>query len=316
MKFTLDSLIEIYMNGSFTDEAQAEFDKLMRKDPVFAERVTQAMAERVGAVPDSLANVSLNLDSKIDGLWQVNKPSTFQRVFKKSAQVALVLAATGGLYGGYKHFWTDQSLAKGEMEAISPVSDASGTYKKQGVTGDSLRDRRTSSTNSNSGKKSIEGIAGKNKNGSQANDSSMSGLPSASGSNLSTPAPLQTPGKQPAQAHPALMANKGEGELGSAGLSTVKRQPSISSVTSTEEGDALRVSIETEKRQKVVVTVVDSNGLLVRHLYQGQWNAGVHLVDWDGKDEIGNPVLPGNYTVVVNADRKTLSGTVVIQPNK
>ena len=65
-----------------------------------------------------------------------------------------------------------------------------------------------------------------------------------------------------------------------------------------------------------MVTVVDSNGLLVRHLYQGQWNAGVHLVDWDGKDEIGNPVLPGNYTVVVNADRKTLSGTVVIQPNK
>lgn len=316
MKFTPDSLIEIYMNGSFTDEAQAEFDKLMRKDPVFAERVTRAMAERIGVVPDSLANVSMNLDSKIDGLWQAYKPSPFQRIFRKTAQVALVLAATGGLYGGYKHFWTDQNLAKGEMEAISTASDASGTHENPGVKGKSLKDQRTSLIHSNSGNYSNEGVTGKNNQGSEANVSSMNALPSATGSNLSTPAPLQTSGKQSAQSHPALSTNKGEGELGSAGLSTVKHQPSIASVSSTEEGDALRVSIETEKRQKVVVTVVDSNGLLVRHLYQGQWNAGVHLVDWDGKDEIGNPVLPGNYTVVVNADRKTLSGTVVIQPTK
>ena len=32
----------------------------------------------------------------------------------------------------------------------------------------------------------------------------------------------------------------------------------------------LRVSVETEKKQNVIVTVLDSNGLLVRRLYQGR----------------------------------------------
>ena len=77
----------------------------------------------------------------------------------------------------------------------------------------------------------------------------------------------------------------------------------------------MRVSVETQKTQNVVVNVLDSNGLLVRRLYQGSWEAGVHQVDWDGKDETRNPVLPGDYTVIVNADGKAMSGVVTVKPH-
>jgi flagellar basal-body rod modification protein FlgD len=84
----------------------------------------------------------------------------------------------------------------------------------------------------------------------------------------------------------------------------------------TQEGNALRVSVETQKTQSVIVNVLDANGLLVRRLYQGSWEPGVHQVDWDGKDEMGNPVLPGDYTVIVNADGKAMSGVVTVKPNQ
>ena len=84
----------------------------------------------------------------------------------------------------------------------------------------------------------------------------------------------------------------------------------------TQEGNALKVSIETQKTESVVVNVLNSQGLLVRRLYQGSWEAGNHQVDWDGKDDLGNPVLPGDYTVTVNAEGKTMSGVVTVQPNK
>jgi flagellar basal-body rod modification protein FlgD len=71
-----------------------------------------------------------------------------------------------------------------------------------------------------------------------------------------------------------------------------------------------------EKTGKVIINVLDSNGLLVRSLYQGVWDPGLHLLDWDGKDEAGNQVQPGNYTVAVNADGKTMSGTLSIRPDR
>ena len=67
MKFSPDSLLQIYLDGSFTEEAQTEFDRLIRKDPVFAERVTQAVAERVGPLPEAaLSAIESKLDTRMD----------------------------------------------------------------------------------------------------------------------------------------------------------------------------------------------------------------------------------------------------------
>ncbi len=82
------------------------------------------------------------------------------------------------------------------------------------------------------------------------------------------------------------------------------------------EGDSLRVSIDTPKTQDVIVTVYDGNGLLIRHLYQGILGAGEHYVDWDGKDEWGNAVLPGDYTVVLDLGGKKMSGILKVLPVK
>ncbi len=86
--------------------------------------------------------------------------------------------------------------------------------------------------------------------------------------------------------------------------------------SSTAEGDSLRVSIDTAKTQNVIVTVYDSNGLLIRHLYQGMLGAGEHYVDWDGKDELGNAVIPGDYNVVLDLGDKKMSGILKVLPVK
>src|SRR5579871_474335 len=101
MKFTPETLLQIYLDGSFTDEAQAEFDALMRRDPAFVEKVTQALSERLGPAPEELVNsVSTSLDAKIGGVWSQYKPSPALRTLKWGAKTALVLGAVGGLFLG------------------------------------------------------------------------------------------------------------------------------------------------------------------------------------------------------------------------
>ncbi len=313
MKFTPESLIEIYMNGSFTEEAQAEFDALMRKDPQFAQSVTTALSERVGAVPEALVDqVSGKLDANIDSVWLKHKPSPMGRVIKQTVTAGVLLAAVGGLYGGYKHFWPQTHAMEGN-EAVPSRSDASGSPRLGNGSGSKISAQ--SKTNL-SGKSELNGNTGapSEKKALENLGTVPGGLHSTGGTVPATSPSFAGKGENSPSNQSGLNGNMGTGSA--AGLSSVKTQPSLLTVPRTEEGDALRVSIETEKSQKVMVTVLDFNGLLVRHLYQGIWKAGVHLVDWDGKDEIGNQVLPGNYTVVVNADGKTMSGQVTVQPNR
>ena len=323
MKFTNETLIQIYLDGSFTEEAQAEFDQLMREDSVFAEQVTNAVAQRLGPAPQSLVDgVAARLDGKMDGVWQQYKPSPFKRVAKSVAKAALVVAtATGLVWGwkqvgpsvlssvGYGNTSSQQVQTPPQVESSSPNADSS--LSRSGVkeakskpSHTALKKTSLASTHSNlsvSVGSKTKGVpvpvgAPSQVGSNPALDSVESSLKKSSISDNVAP-----------QNQPIRLPAKGSNSTVGAGVG----RGGIS-----QEGDGIRVSIETQKTQKVMVTVLDSNGLLIRHLYQGVWTAGDHLVDWDRKDELGNPVLPGNYKVVVNADGKTMSGVVTIQPNK
>jgi len=48
---------------------------------------------------------------------------------------------------------------------------------------------------------------------------------------------------------------------------------------------------------KLVVTVLDGNGQVVRKMELGQQDAGVLTLDWDGRDDAGNAAAAGKYHI-------------------
>jgi len=45
--------------------------------------------------------------------------------------------------------------------------------------------------------------------------------------------------------------------------------------------------------------ILSQNGQLIRVLSNRKFNAGLHQLNWNGKDESGNAVSAGVYTVVM-----------------
>lgn len=54
------------------------------------------------------------------------------------------------------------------------------------------------------------------------------------------------------------------------------------------------------ERGDVVVTIRDASGTIVRTIEQNDMGRGDHLVGWDGRDENGDAVADGDYTVGVD----------------
>jgi flagellar hook assembly protein FlgD len=86
------------------------------------------------------------------------------------------------------------------------------------------------------------------------------------------------------------------------------------SAMTSAQGDALRVAIHSDKDSQATITVFDSNGILVRHLFQDPVQAGDRYVDWDGKNDLGIAVIPGAYNVVLDLNGKKMSGVLKILP--
>lgn len=55
--------------------------------------------------------------------------------------------------------------------------------------------------------------------------------------------------------------------------------------------------------QDVSVQIYDENGKLVRTLKQENQGTGAHSIEWDGKDDDGNTLSGGKYTIKVEAKR-------------
>jgi hypothetical protein len=68
----------------------------------------------------------------------------------------------------------------------------------------------------------------------------------------------------------------------------------------------------TAKMQHVEMRVVDATGRVVRTLLNEDQPAGSHSVDWNGRDDRGNPVASGVYFCVLKAGKEQLSRKMVV----
>jgi hypothetical protein len=325
MIFTPETLIQIYLDGSFTEEAQAEFNALMRRDPVFTEKVTQALAERLGPVSDATVdNLSSRLDGKIGDLWNRHKPSPLGPALKLGLKIALGLAMVGGLF-----FAGRFGLAKfhlGVSSALNGVPPQNVPGMPQA--GEQVQNTKLNQANGESGA-GVSTLPASVLSSGQV-QSSMPSQSQEGGSQTLSPAnadhAVSSPGPSKTEGSTAFSSATGSGQnsLGptrAPAVLTLPAQPipgarNASSAGTTMEGNSLRVVIDTDGAQKVSVTVYDANGLLVRHLFNGVLEAGEHNVDWDGKDDSGNVVLPGDYTVILDRGGQKMSGLLKVLPSR
>jgi hypothetical protein len=290
-----EDLLEVYMNGSFTEDAQAEFDRLVREDPSFAEKVTQAVAQRLGSVPEETVNlVSGRLDARIGEIWEKARPSPFagwlQNSFKAVLALLLLCVVGWGWHYGKTCLQSRITGAKFNTPSADEKQDMALIAKEKGT------DQKTSASSPGtaSGKPSNEMRVAMNR---------------AAGSEV------QKKGSATAQTQPGVQEPAVSPKTTSSSISIQSVSKPGTGTVRTAEGFPLRVSIESPKTQNVALTVLDNNGNLIRHLYQGVWTAGAGYVEWDGKDDGNNMVIAGRYTIVFKAGRKTTSQTVTIQPH-
>ncbi len=91
-------------------------------------------------------------------------------------------------------------------------------------------------------------------------------------------------------------------------------EESSGDIPTTLQGRTLRIRIEVPRDVAGRVTLYDSDGKLVRHLFEGPMPAGTWALDWDQKNNHGAHVGPGAYIVQIEADGKVLSGRVSVAP--
>ena len=58
------------------------------------------------------------------------------------------------------------------------------------------------------------------------------------------------------------------------------------------------------ERSAIRLEVYDAAGQMVRSLLKGEFEAGVHIVVWDGYDQAGREVATGTYFARLRAGRK------------
>jgi hypothetical protein len=247
MSYSPETLLEIFLNGSLTEDAQKAFDALVRRDPAFAEKVTNALAQSQGEAPqESVDQISSKLDGKILDLWNDYKPFSVERVLKPALKWALGLSLWLGLSAGAVYMWFEtahwihwqaESLTAEKLKEEAAVTAAS--FKRAKV----------------AAKKAV--------------------------------------------------AKKTE-------VPAVHTEP-IAVASKPQEGDSIRLALELDQSKNVDITVMDSKGVLTRHLYQGLWKSDQHYVDWDGKNDTGTQVPAGDYTVVIDAEGKKQSGVITIK---
>jgi hypothetical protein len=66
------------------------------------------------------------------------------------------------------------------------------------------------------------------------------------------------------------------------------------------------------KESEVRLQIYDMMGRLTRHIIHARQKAGWHKVDWDGRNEIGQPVTSGVYFVVLNAGEQVQTRKLVV----
>jgi hypothetical protein len=104
---------------------------------------------------------------------------------------------------------------------------------------------------------------------------------------------------------------------------SVANSPSLESSTiahsnavpgASQIGQILRIRVEVPRDLEGRVTLWDSQGQMVRHLFEGAMPKGTWALDWDQKNDKGLLVQPGSYSVHIEAGGQTLTGQVFVAP--
>jgi hypothetical protein len=74
------------------------------------------------------------------------------------------------------------------------------------------------------------------------------------------------------------------------------------------------ITIQLNDPSVVSLKIYSQNGQLIRTLVDGQMVAGIHRVDWDGKNESGQAVAPGMYTIVLQTSSGRLAKILIRLP--
>jgi flagellar basal-body rod modification protein FlgD len=95
----------------------------------------------------------------------------------------------------------------------------------------------------------------------------------------------------------------------------VNRQVLVPSGTMSFDGtDSMKGAVNVTASSSVTVQVLDGSGNVVRTMALGSQNAGLSQFSWDGKDDNGNAVAAGTYTLKATAGSSSLdtyvAGTV------
>lgn len=78
----------------------------------------------------------------------------------------------------------------------------------------------------------------------------------------------------------------------------VGRQVMVPSSAATYDGsDAVKGAVNVTATGSVTVQVLDGSGNVVRNIDMGTQSAGLQQFSWDGKDDSGNTVAAGTYTL-------------------
>jgi len=72
------------------------------------------------------------------------------------------------------------------------------------------------------------------------------------------------------------------------------------------------ISFTLPNQQHALLSVFDINGKLVRHLSDRPYDAGVHRLRWDGRDEKGNVVASGVYIVHMKSEGKQFNHRILL----
>ncbi len=92
--------------------------------------------------------------------------------------------------------------------------------------------------------------------------------------------------------------------LGSASL--VNREVLVPSSTLSYSGSTVTGAANVSSTGDVSVSILDSTGKVVRSMDLGTQNSGLSQFTWDGKDDSGNPVAQGAYTLAASSNGSSL----------
>jgi ligand-binding sensor domain-containing protein len=103
---------------------------------------------------------------------------------------------------------------------------------------------------------------------------------------------------------------------GAAGIANVNIGPRVFSPYGTKYSSTTNISFELGKQATVTIKVFNVAGRLVCSLKENElMNRGANVVSWNGRDDSGGACVSGLYTVVIRADGRVQSKTVMVLNN-